>query len=156
MRATRTIAGYGLLIWNSRFRRLPITDATHDPSGSYSVQYGNCLQGGQGVCVSPLRIVSSPDNSFVPGGAVRTRPASIRSATATLAQRGRTIILPTAGIIVSIYASRASVAAAAARAMVPINEPGTPGAPLPARLPDTGFAGRPLPSQVPPTLAPAG
>jgi hypothetical protein len=138
------------------FDGMALTEAKRDPSGAYSVEYGNCLVGGQGTCVPPLRVVSSPDNSFLPGGAVRTHGGSIRSLSATVAQRGRTIILPTAGIVVAIYASRARVAAAAARAMVPINEPGTPEAPLPARLPDTGFDRRPLPSQVPSTLQPGG
>jgi hypothetical protein len=138
------------------FEGMALTDATRDPSGAYSVEYGNCLVGGQGTCVPPLRVVSSPDNSFLPGGAVRTHPASIRSLPAVVAQRGRTILLPTAGLVVAIYASRARVAAAAARAMVPINEPGTPAARLPAPLPDTGFSRRPLPSQVPSPLHPLG
>jgi hypothetical protein len=35
---------------------------------------------------------------------------------------------------------------------VAINEAGAPQAPLPARLPDTGFGSTPLPSQVPSPL----
>jgi hypothetical protein len=136
------------------FEGLALTEATRDPSGAYSVEYGNCLQGGQGTCVPPLRVVSSPDNSLLPGGAVRTRTASIRSLPARIAQGGRTIILSSAGIVVDIFASRAATAAAAARAMVPINEPGAPEAPLPAALPDTGFGRQPLPSQVPSPLRP--
>jgi len=58
------------------------------------------------------------------------------------------------GVVVGIYALDRSVAAAAAQTMVPINDTGAPGAPLPAALPDTGFAGRPLPSQMAPPLAP--
>jgi hypothetical protein len=141
--------------WLGRsFEGMALTEATHDPSGSYSVQYGNCLQGGQGTCLPPLRVVSSPDNSFLPGGAARTRAASVRSQPALVARRGRTIIVATDGIVVDIYASRAATAAAAARAIVPINEPGVPEAPLPARLPDTGFGRQPLPSQVPSPLRP--
>ena len=41
---------------------------------------------------------------------------------------------------------------AAAHTIVPINQVGEPGAPLPARLPDTGFGSTPLPSQVPSPL----
>jgi hypothetical protein len=138
------------------FEGMSLTEATRDPSGAYSVEYGACLEGGQGTCVPPLRVISSPDNSFLPGGGARTRAASIRSLRAVVAQRGHTIILATGAIVVDIYADRASLAAAAARAMVPINEPGTPGAPLPAGLPDTGFARRPLPSQMPAPLHPVG
>jgi hypothetical protein len=138
------------------FEGMALTEATRDASGAYSVQYGNCLQGGQGTCVPPLRVVSSPDDSFLPGGGVKTHATSVRSLPAILAQRGRTIIVATAGIVVDIYASRAPTAAAAARAMVPINEPGLPEAPLPPRLPDTGFGRQPLPSQVPSPLRPVG
>jgi hypothetical protein len=137
------------------FEGLALTEATRDPSGAYSVEYGNCLQGGQGTCVPPLRIVSSPDNSFLPGGALRTRTASIRSLPARIAQGGRTIILASAGIVIDIYANRAAQGAAAARAMVPINEPGAPDSPLPAALPDTGFGREALPSQLPSPLRPA-
>jgi hypothetical protein len=136
------------------FEGMALTEAKRDPSGAYRVEYGNCLQGGQGTCVPPLRIISSPDNSFLPGGAAHTQLAGIRSLPARVAQGGRTIILPTAGIVVDIYANRAKTAAAAARAMVPINEPGTPAAPLPPGLPDTGFDRRPLPSQMPSPLHP--
>jgi hypothetical protein len=148
------VAPYPVYWLGGSFRGMALTEATRDPSGAYSVEYGNCLQGGQGTCVPPLRIVSSPDNSFLPGGAARTHAASIRSLPATVARSGRTIELATAGIVVEIYANRAATAAAAAREMVPINEPGTPEAPLPARLPDTGFDRQPLPSQVPSPLRP--
>ncbi|HWD10841.1 MAG TPA: hypothetical protein VG366_03290 [Solirubrobacteraceae bacterium] len=138
------------------FEGMALTEATRDPSGAYSVEYGACLEGGQGTCVPPLRVISSPDDSFLPGGAARMHAASIRSLRALVAQRGHTIILATGAIVVDIYADRAPLAAAAARAMVPINEPGTPRAPLPARLPDSGFNLRPLPSQVPAPLHPLG
>ena len=44
------------------------------------MQYGNCLQGGQGVCVSPLKIVTSPDNSFLPGAPGAGRTTQVRGA----------------------------------------------------------------------------
>lgn len=138
------------------FHGMAITEATHDPSGSYSLQYGDCLQGGQGTCVPPLRVVTSPDNSFLPGGSTPTRPAQIRGASAALAQAGRTIVIPTAGVVVEIYATDARTAAAAARTIVPINAIGAPEAPLPAALPNTGFGEMPLPSQTPPPLRPLG
>lgn len=148
------VAPYPVYWLGASFQGMALTEASRDPSGAYSVEYGNCLQGGQGTCVPPLRVVSSPDNSFLPAGGAKTHSASIRSQPATLAQEGRTVIVATGRMVVDIYASRASTAAAAARAMVPINQPGDPAAPLPARLPDTGFNGQPLPSQVPSPLRP--
>jgi hypothetical protein len=136
------------------FRRLAVTEATHDPSGAFSIQYGNCLVGGQGVCVPPLRIVTSPDNSFLPGGRAHSRSAQVRGAAASLVQGGRTIVLATANVVVDIYAHDARTAHAAARSMVPINEPASPGDPLPAAQPDSGYAAKPLPSQLPQSRRP--
>jgi hypothetical protein len=138
------------------FEGMPISEATFDPSGSYSVQYGNCLEGGQGTCVTPVRIVTSPDNSFLPGGAAPSTSTRIRGVPAVIAQAGRTIVLATADVVVDIYATSAHAAAAAARTAVPINVPGEPEAPLPPALANTGFNERPLRSQVPPPLHPLG
>jgi hypothetical protein len=134
------------------FQKLAITDAAHDPGGAFSVQYGNCLQGGQGVCVSPLKIVTSPDNSFIPGGPGAGRTTRVRGAPALIARGGRTIVIATGAVVVDIYATTPVLAASAAREIVPINTPAAPQAQLPARLPDSGFAARPLPSQTPPRL----
>ncbi|MBA3808872.1 MAG: hypothetical protein H0X28_10860 [Solirubrobacterales bacterium] len=136
------------------FRGMAVTEATHDPGGAYSVLYGDCLQGGQGTCVAPLRIVSSPDNGFLPGGGAATQTQTIRGVPATLAQGGRTIVLATSRIVVSIYATGPQLASAAASSIVPINEVAVPGATLPPRLPDSGFGAQPLPSQVPSALRP--
>jgi hypothetical protein len=138
------------------FRGLQITEASHDPGGAYSIEYGNCLQGGQGTCVPPLRIISSPDNSFLPGGGAPASRASIRGARAVLAQGGRTLVIPTADVVVDIYATDRTLASAAAETMVPINAVGVPGSPLPAALPDSGFGEAPLPSQVPSPVHPLG
>jgi hypothetical protein len=138
------------------FEGMAISEAEHDPSGAYSVQYGNCLAGGQGNCVPPLRVVSSPDNSFLPGGATPTTRIRIRGIEALLAQRDRTIVLASGGVVVDVYATNAHTAAAAARTLVPINARGAPEAPLPAALPNTGFGATPLPSQVPAPLRPLG
>jgi hypothetical protein len=134
------------------FERLPITDATHDPSGAYSVQYGNCLEGGQGTCVPPLRVVTSPDNSFLPGEAGPRQRTPIRGVTALIAREGRTIVIPTGAVVVGIYAGDARLARAAAETVVPINAPGSPRERLPAQLPDSGFGAKPLPSQTPARL----
>jgi hypothetical protein len=139
--------------WAGRsFQGLAITEATHDPGGAFSVQYGDCVEGGQSTCVPALRVVSSPDNSFVPGGSTPHHGALVRGVGSFVAQHGRTIEIPTGGIVVSVYADSARLAAAAAQTVVPINEAGVPGAPLPARLRDTGFGSTPLPSQEPSPL----
>jgi len=139
--------------WAGRsFEGLAITEATHDPGGAFSVQYGDCVEGGQSTCVPALRVVTSPDNSFVPGGSTPQHGALVRGVGSLVTQRGRTIEIATGPIVVSVYADSARLAAAAAQTVVPINEPGVPGAPLPARLRDTGFGSTPLPSQEPSPL----
>jgi hypothetical protein len=65
---------------------------------------------------------------------------------------GRTIEIPTAGVVVDIYADDPRLAAAAGQTIVPINGTGAPEGQLPGRLPDTGFAEAPLPSQAPAPL----
>jgi hypothetical protein len=131
------------------FHGLAVTDAVHDPSGAFTVQYGDCLEGGQATCVPPLRVVTSPDNSFLPAGSATPPLAPLRGIQAVIARGGRTIEIPTGGVVVDIYAKDPGLAQAAARTIVPINRIGAPEAPLPARLPDTRFAETPLPSQVP-------
>ncbi len=138
------------------FHGLAVSEASHDPSDSFSVQYGDCLQGGEGGCVTPLRVVTSPDNSFLPGGSTPSATTRIRGLAAKLAQAGRTIVIATGGVVVDIYAQRASTAAAAARTIVPINAVGSPEAPLPAPLANTGFNDTPLPAQLPRPLRPLG
>jgi hypothetical protein len=96
-----------------------------------------------------LRIVTSPDNSFLPLGAIPHRTTRLRGLAAVETQAGRTIEIPTAGVVVSISASDPRLADAAARTAVPINAIGAPGAPLPAPLPETSFARTPLRSQTP-------
>jgi hypothetical protein len=132
-----------------KFNRLAITEAAHDPSDAYTIHYGDCLEGGQYTCVTPLTIVTSPDNSFVPGGTLRHRVETLRGVRARFSQQGRTIALPTGSVVVSIFANSAALARAAALTMVPINEVAIPEAPLPRALPDTHFADEPLASQKP-------
>lgn len=134
------------------FHGLAVTEASGDPSGGFSVQYGDCLEGGQGTCVAPLRVITSADNSFLPGEAAPSRRTVIRGVPALVAEAGRTIVLPTGPVVVDIYARDSGLAQAAARTVVPLNEPGAPYAPLPAPRPDTGYGSTPLPSQEPPPL----
>jgi hypothetical protein len=141
--------------WVGRtFQGLAITETAHDPSGAFTVQYGDCRQGGQGTCAAPLRVITSPDNSFVPGDGSAGRTVMLRGVSASVMSNGRSIVFATAGVVVGIYTLDARLAAAAAQAAVAINEAGSPGDPLPPPLPDTGFAERPLPAQLPAPLAP--
>jgi hypothetical protein len=135
------------------FQGLQITEVAQDPSGAMSFQYGDCLVGGQGTCVPPLRVVTSPDNSFLPLGAFTARRRTrVRGVDAVLAQGDETVEIPTGGVVVDIYATSPRLAAAAAQTIVPINATGEPEASLPAQAPDTGFADTPLPSQMPSPL----
>jgi hypothetical protein len=136
------------------FHGLAIIEASHDPSGGFSIQYGDCLQGGQSTCVTPLRIITSPNNSFVPGGTSPGRVIPVRGVFARFAQKGRTIMIPAGRVVVDIYASDARIARAAAEAAVPINEPAFPYSPLPAPAPDTAYSEKPLPDQIPAPLRP--
>ena len=150
------VAPYPVYWLGGSFRGLAITEGTRDPSGAFSLQYGDCIRGGQGFCISPLRIVTSPDNSFVPGGSTPSITRTVRGLPARVSESGRAIAIATAGVVVSIFANSAATAAAAAQTMVPINLAVSPGQPLPARLPDTGFGSTALPTQMPPAVRPLG
>jgi hypothetical protein len=145
------LAPYPVYWLGGKFQGYAITEATRDPSGSFTVQYGDCLVGGQSTCVAPLKVITSPDNGFVPGeGSPTSRtPVFLRGVGGFLAERGNAISIPTGGVVLNIYARTPALARAAAAMAVPINDPGAPGARLDAPLPDTGFGERPLPSQVP-------
>jgi hypothetical protein len=136
------------------FHALQISEATQDPSGGVSVAYGTCIEGGQGTCLAPLRIVTSADNGFLPGGSAAGASEQIRGAPAVLTQGGRTIVIPTGGVVVDIYARDRGLARAAALTVVPINQPAAPGAPFPPRRPDTGYGATSLPWQEPTPLRP--
>jgi hypothetical protein len=136
------------------FHGLAIISVARDPGAAYTIKYGNCRQGGENVCVTPLEIVTSPDNSFQPGGSTPRRRIAVRGAASLAAQGGKTIEVSTGTVVVDVYADSAALARAAAQTMVAINSMQLPGAPLPRALPDTGFAQKPLKSQQPP-LAPA-
>jgi hypothetical protein len=143
------VAPYPVYWLGRSFQQLAITEAVHDPGGAFTVGYGDCVVGGQSACVQPVRVVTSPDNSFLAGGNLQRRGGALRGVPVLIARAGRTIEIPTAGVVVGIYALNARLTAAAAQSVVPINEVGAPGDQLPARLGDTGFANTPLPSQLP-------
>ncbi|MGO9490515.1 MAG: hypothetical protein ACLQBB_16010 [Solirubrobacteraceae bacterium] len=150
------VAPFPVYWLGDHFQTLAITEASHDVSGAFTVQYGNCLQGGQGTCTPPLRVVTAPDNSFLPGASNTGRATLIRGAPALVSEEGRAIVIPTGPVVVDIYADNTPTALAAARAIAPINRPGVPGGALQAPLPDTGYDSMPLPSQRPNPVAPLG
>lgn len=145
------LAPYPVYWLGGAFRGLHITEASRDPSGAFTVQYGDCLQGGQSTCVPPLKIITSPDNGFVPGeGCCTSRTsASLRGVFGYIAEGGHAISIPTGAVILNVYAHTPALARAAASTAVPINYPGTPQGPLASPLPNTGYGERPLPSQMP-------
>ena len=146
------IAPYPVYWLGDKFKGMQITATSHDPSDAYTIQYGDCLEGGESTCVAPLRVVTSPDNSFLPGGNAPRRVARIRGVNAVIAREGRAIEIATGSVVVDVIADDPRLAGAASETIVPINAPGAPGAPLPPRLPNSGFANLPLPGQVPTSL----
>lgn len=131
------------------FRRMRITAVTIDPGGAVTIRYGDCLVGGQYTCVTPISVVSSPDNSFVPGAAAG-RATRVRSAEAVSSQSGRTLAMATGSVVVSVQARNHVLASAAAATMAPLNKVGLPLQQLPPAVPDTGFDRVPIPSELPP------
>jgi hypothetical protein len=146
------LAPYPVYWLGGSFSGQAITEATHDPGGAFTIQYGDCLEGGQGTCVPPVRVVTSPDNSFLLLGSAPSRATRVRGVAAVVAQGATTLEIPTGGVVVDIYATNPRLAAAAAQTIVPLNRPGAPQATLPPRLPNTGFAETPLPGQMPSPL----
>jgi hypothetical protein len=139
----------------SIFKGLGITRVARDPSGAYQILYGNCTVGGESACKTPLQVVTSPDNSFLPGGGAPQRQVPVRGVSASSTSGGETLVVATGSVVVDLYANSPALAAQAAAAMVTIGAPNAPGAPLPQPSPNTGFSERPLLSQQP-TAAPMG
>ena len=150
------VAAFPVYWLGASFHGLQVSETSHDPSEAYAVSYGNCRQGGQGYCVPPLRLITSPDDSFLPGGSAAMRKLRIRGVSALLAKDSDAVIIATGNVVLDIYADSPELALAAANAAVPINAAGTPGVALPPPLPDDGFESRPLPTQVPDPLHPLG
>ncbi len=149
------VAPYPVYWLGASFRGLAITEASRDPGGAFTVQYGDCLEGGQVTCVPRLKVITSPDNSFIPGeSSPARRIAPLRGVPALIAEGGSAIAVATGGVVLAVYADTPRLAHAAAESAVPINLPGSPGGPLARPLPDTGFGERPLSSQTPLPLRP--
>jgi hypothetical protein len=125
------------------FDGMQISNIERDTGGTYALQYGNCSIGGQGICVTPLAIITSRDNSFLPGGTTGRQIITIRGRHAALAEGGRTIEIPTGRVVVTITADTPARALRAANLMVPLNALIAPGDPLPQALPDTGVGRTP-------------
>jgi hypothetical protein len=148
------LAPYPVYWVGGSFHALMITEAAKDPGGAYRVQYGNCSEAGQSACITALRVVTSPDNSFIPGAATGALHTRLRGIPAIVGQSGQTIELPTGDVVVSIHAQSPRLAASAAQMILPINIPAVPLAALPGALPPTAFADTPLPDQLPSQLQP--
>ncbi len=133
-----------IVYWAGRaFEGMPVSFAGRQTGGSVLVTYGNCVVGGQTTCMRALSIVTSDDNSFVPGALLTTTRRVIRGRVAVVAMGGRTLEIATGSVVVDITASTPVLALAAAMAMSPLNgsssHPGAPYAPLPPALPPNGF-----------------
>lgn len=131
------------------FHGMQITSVAIDPGEAVTIRYGDCVLGGQYTCVTPVSIVSSPDNSFVPGDAGVRRTVFLRGVSANSLLGGSTLAIATGNVVVSVFGVHPPLAREAAETMAPLNTTGLPLAPLPAALPDTGFDRVPLSIQVP-------
>ncbi len=131
------------------FHGLGIISVAHDPGGAYTIKYGDCREGGENVCITPLEVVTSPDNSFLPGGSSAQQPIRLRGVSGVAAQNAKTLVIPTGAVVVDVYSDDAALARAAAQGMVAINSTELPGSRLPRALPDTGFGSKALPFQQP-------
>ncbi len=136
----------------ARFDGMALSSVSSDPSGAYVVQYGNCTSGGPETCVAPLQLVSSPDNSFLPGATRRFAGTKLRGVPVLLLQGGQLVEIATGPAVIDVRAASRDLALEAVREMVPVNELGKPGAPLPQAQPDTGFAQQPTEGQRRPLL----
>lgn len=143
------VEGFPIYWLGSSFEGMPLTSIAEDPGGAYTLQYGDCIGGGPSTCRTPLEVISSPNNAFLPSAGVNTSSTTIRGAHGILAQHGAVVELRTGPIVLDIRAVKRPLASAAAAAVVPINAPGRPGEQLPAALPDTGFAERVMQDQRP-------
>ena len=131
------------------FHGMQITSVAIDPSEAVTIRYGDCVLGGQYTCVTPVSIVTSPDNSFVPGATAVRPTVSLRGVSASSAQGGSTLAIPTGQRGRERVWPAPALAREAAETMAPLNTTGLPLAPLPAALPDSGFDRAPLSIQVP-------
>jgi hypothetical protein len=131
------------------FHGMQITSVAIDPSEAVTIRYGDCVLGGQYTCVTPVSIVTSPDNGFVPGANVVRPTVSLRGVSASSAQGGSTLAIPTGNVVVSVFGQHPTLTREAAETMAPLNTTGLPLTPLPAALPDNGFGSVPLSIQVP-------
>jgi len=131
------------------FHGMQITSVAIDPSEAVTIRYGDCVFGGQYTCVTPVSIVTSPDNSFVPGANAVRPTVSLRGVRAHSAGGGSTLAIPTGDVVVSVFGRHPTLAREAAETMAPLNTTGLPQTPLPATLPDSGFGRVPLSIQVP-------
>jgi hypothetical protein len=131
------------------FHGMQISSVAIDPSEAVTIRYGDCVLGGQYICVTPVSIVTSPDNSFVPAGQGVRQTVSLRGVSADSMQGGSTLAVATGNVVVSVFGQHPALTREAAETMTPLNTSGLPFTALPAALPDNGFGREPLSIQVP-------
>ena len=146
------LAPYPVYWLGGSFHGLAITEAARDPSGAFTVQYGDCLEGGQSTCVT------AAEDGHLSGQQLRARrrlhdprtTASLRGVGGFVAERGKAIAIPTGGVVLDIYAHTPALARAAAATAVPINHPGVSRSlRCPRRCPTPASAPGRCPRQVP-------
>jgi hypothetical protein len=133
-----------IVYWDGRaFEGMPVSFAARQTGGSVLVTYGNCVEGGQTTCMRALSIVTSDDNSFLPGAQLTSTRRIIRGRVAVVGMGGRTLEIATGPVVVDVTASTPALTLAAALAMSPLNgsssHRGAPYATLPPALPPNGF-----------------
>ena len=152
------LAPYPVYWLGGTFHGLQITEASRDPSGAFTVQYGDCLEGGQSTCVPPLKVITSPDNGFVPGegsGAARAS-ASLRGVRGYLAAAGQADLDRHRRGGPRHLRPDSGARARRGRHGGPDQLSRRARHPAGRALPNTGFGSRPLPSQVPNPLRALG
>jgi hypothetical protein len=130
------------------FDGLRLTEITRDSGGAISLQYGACLRGGQYECLAPLTVVTSPEDSFLPHGHNPLRARTLRGVRAFLTASGHIYEIPTGPVVVSIYASQSSLAAAAARSLAGLNTAILPSSALSPPSGNGSYARLPLSGQM--------
>lgn len=128
------------LYWAGRvFENLPVTAADglkgYSNSAGEGIQYGSCDKGNgplhTGGCSAPLQIVTVIYREHCNRALGRQRNILIRGVPATVFDGGRSIEVYTGRVLVDVYSDTAAHALLAARALRPVNAPGSTYGPLP-------------------------
>jgi len=155
LEALISIERYPVFWLGERFAGLPLSEVEEDIGGAVTLGYGACTRGGQYSCLLPLTVVTSPENSFLPHGTLPLERVSVRGITAYATSDRRIYELPTASVIVAIYAQTPSLAREAVIGLAALNGTVLPGEPLPPPQ-KSSYAQTPLSSQLVVVKGPTG